>query len=106
MEVEWDVAPEQAFLVRLLIRMENRRNLLRDITQAISDAESGIQSVTLTSDQTTGTGTLVIEVKNLRHLGDVMRRIRTVSGVISVARTTGTGKDGGEGDGSALDGGG
>ena len=100
--VEWDVGPDQSFLVKLLITLENRRNLLRDITQAIADAEAGIQSVALDADHTVGTGTLVIEVKNLRQLSDVMRRIRKVDGTISVERSVGgdisSSADAGEGE--------
>ncbi|HUU46300.1 MAG TPA: bifunctional (p)ppGpp synthetase/guanosine-3',5'-bis(diphosphate) 3'-pyrophosphohydrolase, partial [Acidobacteriota bacterium] len=99
--VEWDVAPDQSFLVQLLITMENRRHLLRDITQAIADADAGIQSVSLSSDRTTGDGTLVIEVKNLRQLGDVMRRMSGVAGVISVERSTGPDSSEAHGAGTA-----
>ncbi|MEW5700812.1 MAG: bifunctional (p)ppGpp synthetase/guanosine-3',5'-bis(diphosphate) 3'-pyrophosphohydrolase [Candidatus Zixiibacteriota bacterium] len=89
LEVQWDVRADQSFLVRLELTLENRKNLLRDITDAISDAETNIQSVSITGDQSTGTGTLVIEVRNLRHLSDIIRRIRAVDGVLSVERSSG-----------------
>jgi len=95
LEVQWDVAADQSFLVRLELTLENRKNLLRDITDAIADAETNIQSVSISGDQSTGNGTLVIEVKNLRHLSDIMRRISAVEGVLSVERSSG--KDGGGG---------
>jgi guanosine-3',5'-bis(diphosphate) 3'-pyrophosphohydrolase len=95
LEVQWDVAADQSFLVRLELTLENRKNLLRDVTDAIADAETNIQSVSISGDQSTGNGTLVIEVKNLRHLSDIMRRIRAVEGVLSVERSSG--RDGGGG---------
>ncbi len=86
--VEWDVTPDQTFLVRLMLGLENRKNLLRDITQAISETETNICSATINGDQSTGTGQFVIQVKNLRHLNEVVKKIRGVSGVTSVERSS------------------
>jgi GTP pyrophosphokinase len=91
-EVEWDVSPDQSFLVRLNLTMENRKHLLRDITQAIADAETDIQGVSLSADRATGMGSIDIQVRNLQHLSDIMRRIRGVAGVLGVERASG--KDG------------
>ncbi len=91
-EVDWDVSADQSFLVRLNLTMENRKNLLRDITQAISDAETDIQGVSLAADRATGNGTIDIQVRNLQHLSEIKRRIRGVPGVLAVDRATG--KDG------------
>lgn len=85
-EVDWDVSADQSFLVRLTLSMENRKNLLRDITQAISDAETDIQGVSLAADRATGTGTIDIQVRNLQHLAEIKRRIRGVQGVLGVDR--------------------
>lgn len=89
LEVEWDVSPDQSFLVRLNLTMENRKNLLRDITQAIADAETDIQGVSLAADRATGTGTIDIQIRDLQHLADIKRRIRTVPGVLAVDRASG-----------------
>jgi GTP pyrophosphokinase len=87
-EVDWDVSADQSFLIRLTLSMENRKNLLRDITQAISDAETDIQGVSLAADRATGTGTIDIQVRNLQHLAEIKRRIRGVPGVLGVDRAT------------------
>jgi len=84
--VEWDVAPDQAFRVAVKVTLENRKNLLRDITQAISDAEINIRSVSIDSESSIGTGNIVLEVRNLRELADVMKRIRSVPGTLAVER--------------------
>lgn len=89
LDVEWDVSADQSFLVRLNLSMENRKNLLRDITQAIADAETDIQGVSLAADHASGNGTIDIQVRNLQHLSDIMRRIRAVQGVLGVDRASG-----------------
>lgn len=89
LDVEWDVSADQSFLVRLNLTMENRKNLLRDITQAIADAETDIQGVSLAADRATGNGTIDIQVRNLQHLSDIKRRIRGVPGVLAVERASG-----------------
>ena len=86
--VEWDVGGEQTFMVRLLVTLENRKNLLRDVTQAISDTETNIRSAAVNGDRTTGLGEFVIDVRNLRHLNRVMNSIQRVPGVLSVDRSS------------------
>jgi len=86
--VEWDVAADQTFLVRLLVGLKNRKNLLRDVTQAISETETNIRSAAVDGDVSTGLGEFVINVKNLRHLNQVIARIRKVPGVLSVERSS------------------
>jgi len=86
--VEWDVTSDQVFLVRLVLGLENRKNLLRDVTQAISESETNICSASVDGDQSTGTGQFVIQVKNVRHLNEVIRKIRGVPGVLSVERSS------------------
>jgi len=86
--VEWDVTSDQVFLVRLVLGLENRKNLLRDVTQAISETETNICSASVDGDKSTGTGHFVIQVKNLRHLNEVVRKIRGVPGVLSVERSS------------------
>ena len=88
LEVEWDVTSDQVFLVRLVLGLENRKNLLRDVTQAISETETNICSASVDGDQSTGTGQFVIQVKNVRHLSEVIRKIRGVPGVLSVERSS------------------
>ncbi len=86
--VEWDVGASQTFLVRLLVTLENRKNLLRDLTQAISDVETNIRSAAVNGDPRTGMGEFVIEVRNLRHLNRVIDSLQKVSGVLSVDRSS------------------
>jgi len=97
--VEWDVSEGQTFLVRLVASLENRKNMLRDISQAISETETNICSASISGDRSTGIGEFVVEVRNLRHLNDVVRKVRSVPGVMAVERSSETrDHEGGNGD--------
>ena len=91
-EVTWDTAKDQAFLVRLDILVQDRRNMLRDITQAISDADTNVRAAEIRSRETTPTGSFIIEVKNISHLNKTLKKIRRVKGVIEVGRSKGMGQ--------------
>ncbi len=88
-EVEWDVDKNQSFLVKLEILLEDRKNMLRDITEAIADADTNIRGAEIKPGQAATVGTFLVEVKNLRHLNRAIKRIKRVKGVIEVERAKG-----------------
>jgi GTP pyrophosphokinase len=88
-EVTWDVAKDQSFLVKLDILVQDRKNILRDITQAISDADTNVRAAEIKGRETTPTGSFIIEVKNVSHLNKTLKKIRRVKGVIDVGRSKG-----------------
>jgi GTP pyrophosphokinase len=88
-DVEWDVAKDQAFIVRLDILLEDRKNMLRDITEAISEADANVRGAEITGKGGPVVGAFVIEVKNLTHLNRVVRKVERVKGVISIERAKG-----------------
>jgi len=88
-EVEWDVDKNQSFMVRLEILVEDRKNMLRDITEVIADADTNVRGAEIKPGQAATVGSFVIEVKNLRHLNRTIKRIRRVKGVIEVERAKG-----------------
>lgn len=88
-EVEWDVDKNQSFLVKLEILLEDRKNMLRDITEAIADVDTNIRGAEIKPGQAATVGTFLIEVKNLRHLNRAIKRIKRVKGVIEVERAKG-----------------
>ncbi len=92
-EVEWDVAKDQAFIVRLDILLEDRKNMLRDITEAISEADANVRGAEISGKGMPVSGAFVIEVKNLSHLNRVINKIKKVSGVISIERARGADLD-------------
>ncbi|MBS1272097.1 MAG: GTP pyrophosphokinase [Candidatus Marinimicrobia bacterium] len=85
-EVDWDVAKDQSFMVRLKLLAEERKGFLRNVTEALSDYETNILSVDLKVEGALITCILVVEVENLKQLNKVMNRIRTVDNLISVER--------------------
>ncbi len=88
-EVKWDVGKEQSFVVRLELLLEDRKNMLRDITQAIADADVNVRGAEIKSAETMAVGNFVVEIKNLSHLNRTIKKIRKVKGVIAVRRTEG-----------------
>lgn len=85
--VEWDVDKDQSFVVKLDLMVEDRKNLLHDITEALSD--TNIRGAEIKTQDTTAYGSLVIEVKNLAHLNRAVKKIKKVKGVIEVERAKG-----------------
>ncbi len=85
-EVSWDVENEQDYQVHLTVLSEDRRDLLRDISQAISKLDTNIVMVEFKLEDTLVQGNLVVEVKDLHHLTRVLQSIRKVKGIISVER--------------------
>jgi guanosine-3',5'-bis(diphosphate) 3'-pyrophosphohydrolase len=88
-EVEWDADKDQAFIVRLDILLEDRKNMLRDITEAISEADANVRGAEVSGKGGPVVGTFVIEVKNLSHLNRVVNKVQRVKGVISIERAKG-----------------
>jgi GTP diphosphokinase / guanosine-3',5'-bis(diphosphate) 3'-diphosphatase len=88
-EVEWDVGKDQAFIVKLDILLEDRKNMLRDITEAISNADANVRGAEISGGEAPVTGTFVIEIKNVAHLNRVISKVQKVKGVISMERTKG-----------------
>ena len=85
-QVNWTVEAEEEFRVQLAILGEERKNLLRDITQAIANHNTNILHVDLRVKDKLVKGKLIIEVKNLPHLTRVINSINKIKGVLSVER--------------------
>ncbi|MDX9858994.1 MAG: bifunctional (p)ppGpp synthetase/guanosine-3',5'-bis(diphosphate) 3'-pyrophosphohydrolase [candidate division Zixibacteria bacterium] len=85
-EVSWDTSRDQSFVVQLEMVVEDRKNMLRDVSQAIADANTNVRGAEMYAQDTTATGRFVIEVTSLTHLNRVIEKVRKVKGVISVKR--------------------
>jgi guanosine-3',5'-bis(diphosphate) 3'-pyrophosphohydrolase len=88
-EVEWDVQGDEHFVVKLLLFIEERRDLLRDITAAVADAGANVRGADL-EHRGTGTAAIVIEVQDTAHLDRVTTRLKGVKGVSAIERARGT----------------
>ena len=87
--VTWDVSKDQTFVVRLEVNVTPRRNILAEITESITDANTNVRGADINISDTNSTGYIVVEVNNLSQLERVLERIRKVKGVISVKRALG-----------------
>jgi GTP pyrophosphokinase len=84
--VEWDSAPGDAFPVRLLVRGNDRPQLLADIAKAISACAVNIRQAGMASEDKTARGVFVVEVPHLVKLNEVVSAIRRLPGVTGVER--------------------
>jgi GTP pyrophosphokinase len=85
-EVSWDTSRDQSFIVQLETVVEDRKNILRDVMQAIADVNTNVRGAEMYAHDTTATGRFVVEVTGLTHLNRIIDRVRRVKGVISVKR--------------------
>jgi len=88
-EVSWDTPRGQSFVVQLDLVVEDRKNMLRDITQAIADSDTNVRAAEMYARDATAVGRIVVEVSNLSHLNRIMDKVRKVRGIISVIRSKG-----------------
>ena len=89
-DVSWDTARGQSFVVQLKLVVEDRRNMLRDITQAIADVDTNVRAAEMRPpEDTTAVGIFVVEVSSLSHLNRILDKVRKVKGVLSVVREVG-----------------
>lgn len=95
-DVSWDTPKGQAFVVQLDMEVEDRKNMLRDLTQAVADADTNVRAAEMYARDTTAVGKFVVEVSSLSHLNRILDKVRKVKGVISVARAKGKEPEGGE----------
>jgi GTP pyrophosphokinase len=87
-DVDWDVESDQAFVVKLNLFVEERRNLLRDVTAAVADADAAVRGADL-DDTSSGAASVVVEVNDLDHLQRCIDKLRKVKGLIGIERARG-----------------
>jgi guanosine-3',5'-bis(diphosphate) 3'-pyrophosphohydrolase len=83
--IEWDRDVQGDFKAELRIEVINRPGVLATIAAAIAAADSNIENVEYVErDAAAATLLFTMEVKNRKHLADVIRRVRR-TGVVSGA---------------------
>lgn len=90
-EVQWDVEKGQNFLIQLEAMVQDRKNLLREITDAISEADINVRGAEIKAngnmtDSEATMGYFLLEIANLAKLKNALSKIRKIPGVISVHR--------------------
>ncbi|MCA9727792.1 MAG: bifunctional (p)ppGpp synthetase/guanosine-3',5'-bis(diphosphate) 3'-pyrophosphohydrolase [Candidatus Eisenbacteria bacterium] len=96
MDLTWDVDRDKLFLVRLQVYGSDRENMLADVARAISKTRTNIKQGFMDSEDSHAVGDFLLEVRNLAHLGKVMRAIKGVKGVTRVDRKQVTDEETGE----------
>ena len=86
-EVEWAPTPSSVFLVNIQVEALDRSRLLADVTRALSDTHVNIlsASVTTTRDRI-ATSRFTFEMADPKHLGSVLKTVRSVEGVYDAYR--------------------
>jgi guanosine-3',5'-bis(diphosphate) 3'-pyrophosphohydrolase len=86
LEIDWQEADGERFLVRLALEGNDRRGLYADVAAAAGDAGTNIRSMELKSTDGKAFGSLLVEVENLNHLTRIIKSVRKVKGITDVAR--------------------
>ena len=84
--VEWDVDRGTHFNVRIRIMAEDRKNLLRDMTEAVASQDVNIIYLDMKREDAITIGHMVLEVKSLPHLTRVIKRMMAIRGIFHVER--------------------
>ena len=88
--IAWDREVKGEFKVTLRIVVDNKPGVLATVAASIADAGSNIENVEYQErDLSTASMLFTIEVRDRKHLADVMRRVRRSGVVHTAARFTG-----------------
>ncbi|MDP3968366.1 MAG: bifunctional (p)ppGpp synthetase/guanosine-3',5'-bis(diphosphate) 3'-pyrophosphohydrolase [Nocardioides sp.] len=90
LDVEWAPTGQSVFLVNIQVEALDRARLLSDITMVLSDAHVNILSASLsTTRDRVAKSKFSFEMADPKHLGHVLKAVRTVDGVFDAYRVTG-----------------
>ena len=84
--VEWDVKAKNTFIVRLKIMLEDRKKLLKDITECISTLNINITSIDMKGSEGIATCMIILEVRDTRQLERLFTQIQKIPNFISTER--------------------
>jgi GTP pyrophosphokinase len=88
-EVEWAPTAQSMFLVNIQVEALDRARLLSDITKVLSDVHVNILSASLsTSRDRVAKSRFTFEMADPKHLGHVLKAVRSVEGVFDAYRVT------------------
>jgi GTP pyrophosphokinase len=86
-EVEWAPSAGSTFVVSIQVEAFDRHGLLSDVTRALSEERVSILSAMVTTNRDrVAVSRFTFEMAEAKHLGHLLRAIRTVDGVYDVYR--------------------
>lgn len=86
LDVDWDLDEKHQYQVQILIIGEDRKDLLRDVTNCVSKQEANIVMANFGVEDMYANGRLNIQVRDLLHLTKIINSISKLAGVLSVER--------------------
>jgi GTP pyrophosphokinase len=88
-EVDWAPTAQSLFLVNIQVEALDRARLLSDITKVLSDVHVNILAASLqTSRDRVAKSRFTFEMGDPKHLGHVLKAVRSVDGVFDAYRVT------------------
>jgi GTP pyrophosphokinase len=88
-EVEWAPTGQSLFLVNIQVEALDRARLLSDITKVLSDVHVNILAASLsTTRDRIAKSRFTFEMADPKHLGHVLKAVRSVDGVFDAYRVT------------------
>jgi GTP diphosphokinase / guanosine-3',5'-bis(diphosphate) 3'-diphosphatase len=88
-DVEWAPTSQSMFLVNIQVEALDRARLLSDITKVLSDVHVNILAATLTTTRDrVAKSRFTFEMGDPKHLGHVLKAVRSVDGVFDAYRVT------------------
>ena len=85
--VEWEVARNDIFNVRIKVVGQDRKGLLKDLTESISKLNINLTSVDIKVKEAIATAIFILQVNNLKQLDRVIRIMSKIKNIDSVERS-------------------
>ena len=85
-DVEWQVNQDTSFLLRLKITFEDRKHLLKDLTESTSSLDMNIKSVDIKAVDGFVVCLMIVEIKNNKELENLKKAIQKHVNPISIER--------------------
>jgi GTP pyrophosphokinase len=88
-DVEWDVLKGESFLVKIAAAVDDRKNLLKEITEVIADIDINVRAAEINGDAMPAVGRFVLEIQHYGQLNKAIDKIKKVRGVLNAYRESG-----------------
>ena len=85
--VEWEVARNDIFNVRIKVVGQDRKGLLKDLTESISKLNINLTSVDIKVKEAVATAIFILQVNNLKQLDRVVRIMSKIKNIDSAERS-------------------
>ena len=88
--MEWDAAEKSdaasSYAVKLTMEVEDRKGVLAAISSKIAEINTNITNVEARTGDQRGRIDVTVEIKDVKHLEQVIKSVRGVDGVLNVER--------------------